>query len=87
MSDAIRHAFPGASNAKVAIGYMGIFGGEQKLDGISNGQKAREDQLRATYMMNFSPTTQGLVQVTHDVHVEGQFKQNFGLLLRLVTAF
>jgi hypothetical protein len=87
VSDAVGHAFPGASNAKVAIGYMGIFGGEQKLDGISNGQKARQDQLRATYMMNFSPTTQGLVQVTHDMHVEGQFKQNFGLLLRLVTAF
>lgn len=87
VSDAVRHAFPGASNAQVAIGYMGIFGGEQKLDGISNGQKARQDQLRATYMMNFSPTTQGLVEVTHDIHVEGQFKQNFGLILRLVNAF
>ena len=87
VSDTVRHAFPGASNAKVALGYMGIFGGEQKLNGISNGQKARQDQLRATYMMNFSPTTQGLIEVTHDIHVEGQFKQNFGLLLRLVTAF
>ena len=87
VTDAVRHAFPGASNAKVAIGYMGIFGGEQKLDGISNGQKARQDQLRATYMMNFSPTMQGLLEVTHDIHVEGQFKQNFGLVLRLVNAF
>ncbi len=87
VSDAVGHAFPGASNAQVAIGYMGIFGGEQKLDGISNGQKARQDQLRATYMMNFSPTTQGLLEVTHDMHVEGQFKQNFGLILRLVKAF
>ncbi len=87
VSDAVRHAFPGASNAKVAIGYMGIFGGEQKLDGISNGQKARQDQLRASYMMNFSPTRQGLIEGTHDVHVEGQFKQNFGLILRLVNAF
>jgi hypothetical protein len=66
---------------------MGNFGGEQKLDGISNGQKARKDQLRAAYMMNFSPTTQGLIEVTHDMHVEGQFKQNFGLVLRLVNAF
>ena len=87
VSDAVRHAVPGASNAKVAIGYMGIFGGEQKLDGISNGQKARQDQLRAMYMMNFSPTTQGLIEVTHDTHVEGQFKQDFGLTLRLVKAF
>jgi hypothetical protein len=38
-------------------------------------------------MMNFSPTTQGQLEVTHDMHVEGQFKQNFGLTLRLVTAF
>ena len=87
VSDAVRRAFPGALNAHVGIGYMGIFGGEQKLDGISNGQKARQDQLRATYMMNFSPTTQGLLEVTHDMHVEGQFKQNFGLILRLVQAF
>ena len=87
VSDAVRHAFPGASNAKVAIGYMGIFGGEQKLDDVSNGQKARQDQLRALYMMSFTPTTQGLIEVTHDTHVEGQFKQNFGLTLRLVKAF
>ncbi len=87
VSDAVGHAFPGASNANVAIGYMGIFGGAQKLDSISNGQKARQDQLRATYMMNFSPKTQGLIEVTHDTHVEGQFRQNFGLILRLVNAF
>ncbi len=87
VSDAVRRAFPGASNAKVAVGYMGIFGGEQKLDDVSNGQKARQDQLRAAYMMNFSPTQQGLIEVTRDMKVEGQFKQNFGLTLRLVTAF
>ncbi|HET7064023.1 MAG TPA: transporter [Rudaea sp.] len=86
VSDSVRHVFPGASNARVSIGYMGIFGGEQQLDGISNGQKARQDQLRAVYMMNFSPTTQGLIEVTHDMHFEGQFKQNFGLTLRLVKA-
>src|SRR5260221_927092 len=87
VNDAVRHAFAGASNAQVAIGYMGIFGGEQKLDGISNGQRAGQDQLRAAYMMNFSPTTQGLLEFTHDVHVEGQFEQNFGLILRLVNPF
>jgi hypothetical protein len=87
VTDAVRHAFPGASNAKVALGYMGIFGGEQKLDGVSNGQKARQDQLRAVYMMNFSPKTQGLIEVSRDLHVEGQFKQKFGLVLRLVNAF
>ncbi len=87
LSEVVRRAIPTASNAQVAIGYMGIFGGDQKLEGISNGQKARQDQLRAAYMMNFSPTTQGLVEVTRDMHVEGQFKQNFGLTLRLVQAF
>ncbi len=87
VTDAVRRAFPGASNAKVSLGYMGTFGGEQKLDGASNGQKARQDQLRAVYMMNFSPKTQGLIEVSHDMHVEGGFKQNFGLILRLVNAF
>jgi hypothetical protein len=87
VSDAVRGAWNGASNAQVAIGYMGIYGGEQKLDGISNGQRARQDQLRVACMMNFSPTTQGLVEATHDIHVEGGFKQNFGLTLRLVNAF
>lgn len=87
VSDVVRRLLPGASNAKVALGYMGIFGGEQKLDGIANGQKSRQDQLRVAYMMNFSPATQGLIEVTRDMKVEGQFKQNFGLTLRLVNAF
>jgi len=87
VTDAVRSAWHGASNASVSLGYMGLFGGEQKLDDIPNGQKARQDQLRLAYMMNFSPTTQGIVSVMHDMHVEGQFKENFGLELRFVKAF
>jgi len=87
VTDAVRGAWDGASNASVSIGYMGLFGGEQKIDGAANGQKARQDQVRLCYMMNFSPTVQGLLQVSRDVHVEGQFKQNFGLTARVVKAF
>lgn len=87
VTDAVRNAWEGASNASLSLGYMGLFGGEQKIDGVANGQKVRQDQLRLAYMMNLSPTVQGLVSVSHDVHVEGQFKQNFGLIARLVVAF
>ena len=55
--------------------------------GVHNGQKVRQDQLRLGYMMNFSPTFQALVSASHDVHVEGQFKENFGLNLRFLKAF
>jgi len=87
VTDGVRHAWQGASNASLSLGYMGLFGGEQKIDGIPNGQKVRQDQLRLAYMMNFSPTFQGLVTVGRDVHVEGQFKQNFGLNVRFAKAF
>jgi Putative MetA-pathway of phenol degradation len=87
VTNAVRHAWQGASNAKLSLGYMGLFGGEQKIDGVPNGQKARQDQLRLAYMMNFSPTFQGLISVSHDVHVEGQFEENFGLNLRFMKAF
>ena len=87
VTDAIRHVWQGASNASLSLGYMGLFGGEQKIDGVVNGQKARQDQLRLALMANLSPTLQGLVSVTRDVHVEGQFKQNFGLLVRVAKAF
>ncbi len=87
VTDLARRAWQGASNAKLSLGWMGLYGGEQKLDGVLNGQKVRQDQLRLAYMMNFSPTVQGLLQVSRDVHLEGGFKQNFGLTARLVKAF
>ncbi|HZF30889.1 MAG TPA: transporter [Gammaproteobacteria bacterium] len=87
VSSAARHVFRNSSNAKFSLGYMGLFGGKQKIEGVLNGQKARQDQLRLTYMMNLTPKLQALVSISGDTHVEGQFKQNFGLLVRFAKAF
>ena len=73
--------------ASVSIGYAGTFGGIQKLDGINTGQKTGEEQIRFTYSQFVTPTWQFLISVTHDVAVSGQFKQDFGLVLRVTKLF
>ena len=87
LTDVVRRVLPGASNASISTGYAGIFGGAQNVAGIRNGSKTREDQLRLTYMMFLTPTWQGLLSVSHDVAVTGQFEQNFGLTLRIAKLF
>lgn len=71
----------------VSIGYLGDFGGAQKLDGVSNGAKAGEQQIRGSYTKFITPRWQVLVSASHDVTVSGQFKQDFGLTLRLAKVF
>ena len=87
VTDVVRRGLPGASNASISIGYAGLLGGEQKIARIDNGMKTREDQLRLTCMMFVSPTWQCLVSVGHDIDVSGQFKQSFGLTLRVAKTF
>jgi hypothetical protein len=71
----------------VSIGYLGDFGGTQKLDGVSTGAKAGEQQIRGSYTQFITPTWQILISASHDVAVSGQFKQNIGLTLRLAKVF
>jgi len=73
--------------ANVSIGYAGTFGGVQKLDGIHTGQKTGEEQIRFTYSQFVTPTWQFLISVNHDVAASGQFKQDFGLVLRVTKLF
>ena len=73
--------------AAVSIGYAGDFCGSQKLDGINTGQKTGEEQIRFTYSQFITPTWQFLISVNHDVSATGQFKQDFGLLLRFTKLF
>jgi len=73
--------------ANISIGYAGTFGGIQKLEGINTGQKTGEEQIRLTYSQFVAPTWQILISVSHDVSVSGQFKQDFGLLLRVTKLF
>jgi hypothetical protein len=73
--------------AAISVGYAGTFGGAQKLDGVSNGAETHEQQIRFTYSQFITPTCQFLISVNHDVYVAGQFKQDFGLLVRVTKTF
>jgi len=46
-----------------------------------------EHQVRFTYAEFFAPTWQGLISVNHDISVSGQYKQEFGLVLRVTKVF
>lgn len=87
VTSTVKKVMPGASNAFVAIGYAGLFGGRQNLDGIYTGAKTREDQLRLTYSQFVTRTWQILISASHDVSVSGQFKQDFGITLRIAKLF
>jgi hypothetical protein len=87
VSDVARRVISSASNASISIGYAGTFGGARKLDGGSDGVRTVENQLRLTYMMFLAPTWQCLLSVNHDLGASGQFKQDFGLVLRIGKLF
>jgi hypothetical protein len=83
----MQRIFPSALNASISVGYAGSFGGAQKLDGVSNGAKTDEHQIRFTYMQFLTPTWQGLLSFNHDIAARGQFKQDFGMLARIAKIF
>lgn len=83
----LRKLIPTLPKASVSLGYSGNFGGAQKLDELPTGAKSEEQQIRLTYLQFFTPTWQGLLSVTHDVAVSGQFNQEFGVLLRVAKLF
>jgi len=82
-----RSVFPNALNTSLSVGYAGSFGGALKLDGASTGVKTDEHQIRLTYMQFITPTWQGLISFNHDIAARGQFKQDFGVLLRIAKIF
>ena len=73
--------------AFLSIGYAGTFGGAQRLDGVPLGTRTEEHQIRLSYLQYLTPTLQGIVSVSHDVAAYGQFRQDFGLLMRLAKVF
>jgi len=87
MTSTLRRAMPTAIRASLSIGYAGTFGGVQKLDGVPTGAKTNEQQIRLSYSQFITPSWQGVLSVSHDVTASGQFKQNFGLLLRVAKLF
>jgi Putative MetA-pathway of phenol degradation len=79
----VQRAMRSAGQSWVSIGYAGTFGGTARLDGVPTGSKTEEHQLRLSYAQFVLPTWQALLSVSRDVSATGQFKQDFGLLLRI----
>ena len=86
-SEVSRQIFPSFGNSTFSLGYAGTFGGTQRLAGIDNGSKTEEHQIRFTYEQFVAPTWQVLLSFNHDLAVTGQFKQDFGLTLRVAKIF
>jgi len=83
VTSAVRRAMRTAGRSSLSIGYAGTFGGAVKLDGVLNGSKTEEHQIRLSYSQFVVPTWQVLLSLSRDVSARGQFKQDFGLLLRI----
>lgn len=71
----------------VAIGYNGYFGGKQDVGGTPNGFKTSLHQFRGTYARFVTPSVQVLGSLYRDVAVEGGFKRDIGMTLRLLKVF
>ena len=69
-----------------SVGYEGLFGGLQQVNGIFDGNKTEEQRIRANAALFLTPTVQTMLELNHDVHVGG-FKQDFGATVRLLKAF
>jgi Putative MetA-pathway of phenol degradation len=72
---------------QTSIGYEGLFGGKQSLNGVFNEQETEQQRLRVAASYFITPRLQGLLEVNHDVQVVGGFKQQFGLILRIASVF
>jgi hypothetical protein len=83
VTQVVRRAMPTAGRSLLSAGYAGTFGGAMKLDGVLNGSKTEEHQLRFGYSQFVLPTWQVLLSLSRDVSATGQFKQDFGLLFRI----
>ena len=79
----LTYATQTAARSSLSIGYAGMFGGAVKLDGVPTGSKTEEHQIRFSYSQFVVPTWQVLLSLSRDVSATGQFKQDFGLLLRI----
>ncbi|RWR45370.1 transporter [Sinirhodobacter ferrireducens] len=71
----------------LTVGYSGQRGGKQKVAGAETGLKTHRDQLRL-YLTHFiDPTTQIQGLLARDFNVEGGYKYDSAVQLRLVKVF
>lgn len=65
-----------------SIGYQGLRGGRQKLDGVDNGNRTRFDEARFVASKFLTPRFQLMGEVNRQFNVRGGFRQDVGLLIR-----
>ncbi len=70
-----------------SIGYEGFFGGSQQVNGFFDGSKTEIQRVRAAAALFVTPRIQTLLELNHDVHVVGGFKQDFGATVRVLYVF
>lgn len=70
-----------------SIGYEGLFGGLQQVNGFLDGSKTEIQRIRANAALFLTPRIQTMLELNHDVHVVGGFKQDFGTTLRVLYVF
>ena len=72
---------------QTSVGYEGLFGGIESVDGRRDGNRTEEQRIRAAASTFLSPRSQILFEFNHDVEVVGGFKQDFGFTTRVVYVF
>jgi hypothetical protein len=70
-----------------SIGYTGIWGGDQTLNGLLNGTRTEIQRIRFHTGYFIDPTLQVGLELNHDVRAVGGFKQDFGAVFRVLKAF
>ena len=72
---------------QTSVGYEGLFGGIESVEGTRDGNRTEEQRIRAAASMFLSPRSQVLIELNHDVEVVGGFKQDFGVTGRFLYVF
>jgi hypothetical protein len=67
----------------LALGYAASTGGRQLLAGVPTGTRTEEQQVRGELQTFVTKHIQLSGEVTHDVHVEGGFRQEVGFNARI----
>jgi hypothetical protein len=71
----------------VSLGYSGVFGGEQRLDGGLTGFAADAHTIRLDCRQFVTDTIQLAATLSHDVAVRGGFQELARLNLRILKVF
>lgn len=71
----------------ISIGYSAMQGGHRSIDSFDTGLRTQSQQVRGAYTQFFTPWSQLVVSVGHDVAVTGGFKREVELLIRAAVLY